>query len=166
MGRTNPANDSFHILSEDNIYINTPSGYTTSIANAFKLYSTLEMNSEIQNFAFTDARKTQIETNTNNIETNTNNISTNTNNIGTNTSAISTINSNSQGGRASPAGPRDPVLCSLLALQPRCAAPTCIVALNISLLHSPHPNLPDLPHPPTLEFTDTAPNDLTSACAI
>jgi hypothetical protein len=51
------------------------------------------MNSEIQNFAFTDARKTQIETNTNNIETNTNNISTNTNNIGTNTSAISTINS-------------------------------------------------------------------------
>ena len=76
MGRTNPANDSFHILSEDNIYIYTPSGYTTSVANEFKLYSTLEMNSEIQNYAFTDARKTQIETNTNNIVTNTSDIST------------------------------------------------------------------------------------------
>ena len=50
--------------------------------------SQINMNSETQNFCFTNARKDQIATNATNIATNATNITTNTTNITTNTAAI------------------------------------------------------------------------------
>jgi hypothetical protein len=69
-GKVNDSNNSLHLITNGNLnnslYIETYGGITT-INKGLKLNSTLEMNGEFQTSAFTDERKTQIETNTDRI---------------------------------------------------------------------------------------------------
>jgi hypothetical protein len=100
IGATELGNDVFYITSNHkNININpkTASVLLTTedvlIGNGSG-NAKITLNSEVQNYAFTDVRKIQIETNTTNIGTNTSNIGTNTSNIGTNATNIGTNTTN------------------------------------------------------------------------